>query len=196
MTKGHYFTGALLAGILAVQFLFGACASQMQAAGETYPSEALPPEEGETPPEGAALPAGDGLDSGSFRDLPPEAREYLKILAGAFRNRDREFLISQGESQYEKELRFRLDEESYLASLYRAGPYSEDSEWMLPRAFGPASPRLDLSAVRAIEYTDWEERGPMLEIRGRLYLQDGGPLPFEIVLVWRLPEPKILGWRP
>ena len=133
------------------------------------------------------------LNTPRFRELPPEARDYLETLAKAFREKDRAFLVSQGEAQYEKELRFTLDEEIYLALLYRIGPYSKDTHW---QSAGASPPRLDTSKVRSIEYTEWEERGPMLEIKGRLYVQNSPPIPCTLILVWRLPEPKILGERP
>ena len=136
-------------------------------------------------------PPGNGLDSAGFRNIPADARNYLTALADAFKSKNRDFLVSQGEAQYEKEVRSRVDEETYLALLYRAGPYSADSEWK------PAvPPRLEYSHIRAIEYTGWEEAGPMLDIKGRLYLNGGAVLPCRIILAWRLPEPKILGERP
>ena len=162
--------------LLALVCLFTACVSQA-------PEQAFS--------QGSEKSSGYGLDTPRFRDLPPEAKEYLEILAKAFREKDKAFLISQGEAQYEKDLRFTLDEEIYLALLYRIGPYSEDLPWE-----SSAPPRLDVSKVRGIEYTGWEEKGPMLEIKGRLYVQKNDSLPCGIVLVWRLPEPKILGERP
>ena len=148
-------------------------------------------EEEKIPVSFQQLPSGNGLDSPSFRNLPPEAYEYLEALAEAFLNKDREFLISQGESQYEEELRFLLDEDAYLALLYRCGSHSEDSEWG-----SPALPLMNINVIRAIEYTEWEENGPMLDIKGRLHLEKSDTLPCRIVLVWRLPEPRILGERP
>ena len=133
----------------------------------------------------------DRLDGPLFRNLPTEAMAYLKLLSEAFRNKDRDFLISQGEVQYDSELRNRLEEGVYLALLYRMGPYSEDSAWT------PAlSPLLDPAKVRGIEYTGWEEVGPMIKISARLHLEDGDPTPCTIMLIWRLVEPKILGQWP
>jgi hypothetical protein len=167
---------------------------------------ALPgPEEGPPPPAGGAVsPAGkeperpadrggqgDRLDEPVFRGLPAEARTSLKALSAAFRARDRAFLLAQGEPQFEKEVRPRYDEETYLALLYRIGPLSrEDAE------ADNALPRLDPAAIRGLEYADWEEEGPLLEIRGRLIPVSGPPVPCRIMLVWRLREPKVLGIFP
>ena len=139
------------------------------------------------------LPAGNGLESAKFNKLPPEAKEYLQTLAEAFNKKDRVFLLNQGEAQFEKELRNKLDEESYLALLYRIGPYSEDSEWTAPKISGTSPARLNPDTVRDIEYTHWEEKGPLLEITGRLYVNKSDPIPCRIVLAWRLLEPKIQG---
>ena len=131
-----------------------------------------------------------GLDTARFRNLPAEAKEYLETLAEAFRTKDREFLVSQGESQYEKDLRSDYDEETYLAMLYRYGSYSDDGEW---RASGLT--HLDISTIRGIVYTGWEEFGPALEISGHLYQSNGERVPCNIILLWRLLEIKILGAR-
>ena len=177
--------------ILALACLFASCVSQQTHEKETVPAAAPAAEIKKTPSPTERLPSGNELDSPQFRNLPPEAKDYLETLAEAFQKKDKEFLVSQGESQYEKELRSRLDEETYLALLYRIGPYSEDSPWK-----PPTPQRLNASLIRAIEYTEWGENGPMLDIYGRLYLSNGDSLPCRIVLVWRLPEPKILGERP
>ena len=177
--------------------LFSACVSQPTEITETteaapeVPLPAPKPEEVKVPVPEVRPPAGTGLNAPQFRGLPREVNEYLTVLAEAFRKKDREFLVSQGEIQYEKEFRFRYDDESYLALLYRIGPYSDESGWK-----SPVLPKIDAATIRAIEYTGWEEKGPMLSIKGRLHLEKGTPLPCEIILVWRLPEPKILGAHP
>ena len=187
--------GFQLPVLLCILF-FISCVSQAPEIEES-PLPAAPPKAEEKAPAGAPrLPPENSLNSPRFRGLPDEAKDYLETLAEAFRKKDREFLVSQGEIQYENDLRFNYDEESYLAMLYRIGPYSEDSEWMPPKAAGPALPVLKVSAIRAIEYTGWEEKGPILEIKGRIYLENEEPLPCEIMLFWRLLEPKILGARP
>ena len=177
--------------VLVLAFLLAGCASRLPLEEEKVPAAAPSQKTEKAPAPAVRVPPGNGLGAPRFRNIPPEARDYLETLAEAFRKKDREFLASQGEGQYEKELRSRLDEEIYLALLYRIGPYSEDSPWQ-----SQSPPRLDTSTVQGIEYSDWKENGPMLEISGRLYLSGGGVLPCRIVLVWRLPEPKILGERP
>jgi hypothetical protein len=124
-------------------------------------------------------------------NLPPEARAYLENLSRAFRTRDREFLLNQGEAQFEAEVRPFYDEDVYLALLYRVGPYAQDR----PRQ-DLNFPRLFPEEVDGIEYADWEERGPYLEIRGRLVRRGKEPLPCCIVLIWKLREPKIQGRFP
>jgi hypothetical protein len=115
----------------------------------------------------------------------------LETLARAFRGGDRAFLLSQGEAFFEAEVRPAYDEASYLALLYRIGPYGEDN-------FRAESnvPRLFPEEIDHIEYAGWEEQGPLLEIRGRLIRKAGPPLPCLILLVWKLPEPKIQGRFP
>jgi len=180
-----------ISAFLALLLLFAACVSQPPG-DKKAPAKVPSPETAKITDRAV----GDGLDTPRFRNLPPEAQDYLKTLATAFRKKDREFLVSQGEAQYEKELRFTLDEETYLAMLYRIGPYSEDLPWESPRNNGANLPRLDVSVIRGIEYTGWEESGPMLEIKGRLYIRDSEPIPCTLILIWRLTEPKILGERP
>jgi hypothetical protein len=150
----------------------------------------------ETPPPGpSAKPSPERPEGGSFRERPPEslpeeARSYLESLSRAFRNRDRDFLLAQGETQFEREVRPFYDEESYLALLYRIGPYSRDG------LRENAVPRLSPEEISRIEYGDWEEGGPHLAIRGRLIRRGGDPLPCLIMLIWKLREPKILGRFP
>lgn len=156
-------------------------------AARTEPKPVPPPPE--KPPQ--RLPRKDGLDSPLFGDIPLEAKDYLRTLAEAFRAKDGEFLIAQGEPQYEKEQRFRHEEDVYLAMLYRVGPYSTDTHWN-----SPDIPRMDYSQIEAIEYLGWEEKGPMLQIAGLLYYEDSSTLPCGVTLLWRLLEPKILGHRP
>jgi hypothetical protein len=138
------------------------------------------------------VPAGtdDRLDTPGFGGLPPEARAYLRELSRAFRDQDTAFLLRQGERQFEADVRPRRDDESYLALLYRAGPWGTDA----PRAAAEV-PRLFPGEIRYIEYSDWEERGPLLEIRGRLVTRTG-VIPCVIMLIWRLVEPKIQGLYP
>ena len=180
-----------LPAFLLLACLFASCASQTPHTKGTIPATSASQAAEKAPAPAESLSGGDGLDAPQFRSLPPEARDYLAVLAEAFRKTNKDFLVSQGEAQYEKDLRSRYDEETYLAFLYRIGPYSEDSGWK-----SPAPARLEYAQVRAIEYLSWEEKGPMLDIKGRLYFQDTSSLPCRIVLAWRLVEPKILGEQP
>jgi hypothetical protein len=133
---------------------------------------------------------GNGLDREAFRKLGPEARSCLEALSRAFASQDREYLLSQGEENYEAAVKPYYDEGSYLAMLYRIGTYAVDSPWDSGR-----QPRLEPGEILGIEYLDWEEQGPMLVIRGRLTTKTE-TLPCKIVLGWRLRTPKILGVYP
>jgi hypothetical protein len=120
--------------------------------------------------------------------LPLEAREYLERLARAFSERDAAFLLAQGEGQFEREVRPRHDDATYLALLYRIGVFATDS----PRTDMEA-PRLVPATVSHIQYLSWEESGPLLEIKARLVGTSGELTPCLIMLVWRLREPRIEG---
>jgi hypothetical protein len=101
------------------------------------------------------------------------------------------FLINQGEPQYEEQLRPLWDAESYLAMLYRCG------DWAPGRAGASNEiPRLNPREIREIEFLAWEERGPLVEIRGNLITTAGTRIPCGIVFNPRLDEPKILGLYP
>jgi hypothetical protein len=134
---------------------------------------------------------GEAFDSPAWRGLPAEAEDYLTILAEAFSRRDRDFLISQGEARYEAENRSRYDEETYLAMLYRIGAYNEDSPF---REIG--LPRLSYTEIRGIQYTAWKEEGPVINVDARLIPLKGETIHCQIMLLWRLREPKILGIYP
>jgi hypothetical protein len=138
----------------------------------------------------AAFGGDDRLDTEEFAGLPPEAKAYLQDLSRAFRGQDKNFLLSQGESRFEAEVKSQYDDESYLALLYRTGPYGSDAPWA-----EPSRPRLAPEEVTYIEYSGWEERGPVLEIRGRL-ITPAEAVPCVIMLVWRLADPKIQGLYP
>jgi hypothetical protein len=176
--KGTVFLAALTATVLT------ACAGGPERGiRETRPASP------EQPPE--AGPAEFPFSEIPLEILPPEARSYLRALAGAFRGRDRNFLLSQGETQFEAEVRPLCDEENYLALLYRIGPYGEDG-----LRDSTSIPRLVPDEILGIEYLDWREQGPFLEIRGRLIRREGPPLPCLIMLIWKLREPKIEGRFP
>jgi hypothetical protein len=178
-------------GVLGAALLVSSCAAIPKAAeAEAGPAAAaLPAESGAG--DGAGGGGDSGLDSAAFRDMPAEARAYLEVLAEAFTGRDENFLLSQGEARFEAEVKPGHDKESYLALLYRTGSYAEEMPWV-----GTQLPRLDPAGIRRIEYTHWEENGPMLEIQGRLVTLSGGGIPCKIILIWRLREPKILGLFP
>jgi hypothetical protein len=157
---------------------------------ETAAPEAAPPP---PPAESPAATDDAGYSARPPLGLPPEAGEYLEALARAFSGADRDFLLAQGESQFEAENRGRYDEESYLALLYRLGPLSADNA---AAPAGAGIPRLDPAQIRRIEFAGWEEQGPALIIHARLVTRDGGTAPCQLTLLWRLREPKILGVYP
>jgi hypothetical protein len=133
------------------------------------------------------------LEDPAFAGLAPEARLYLEELAQAFSIQDQNFLVAQGEPQYEAQLRPRYDEGSYLAMLYRTGPWAQD----FPVPDDPKTiPGLVPQEIQGIEYVSWEEQGPMLEIQGRLITTKGKAIPCLIVFNPRLREPRILGVYP
>ncbi|MDR3174842.1 MAG: hypothetical protein LBU19_11365 [Treponema sp.] len=151
---------------------------------ETPPRE-NPAKQPEAPVSGGPAGTGENL---FWARVPPEAQAYLAELARAFARQDTAFLLAQGEAQFEAEVRPRYDEENYLAMLYRVGPYGEDES--------PAGiDRLRPAEIKGIEYTDWEERGPMLRVRGRL-ITAGAKIPCAILFNPRLKTPKILGAYP
>jgi hypothetical protein len=165
--------------------LLWACATAPES--PELPQKRAPAPEAENPvPEEAEV-----LKDPRFIALPPEDQSYLKNLSRAFREHDRAFLLTQGESQFEAEVKPYYDEETYLALLYRIGPYAEED----PRGDN-RMPRLIVGDLSHIEYLDYAEEGPVLEIRGRLFLRSGGSLPCRIILLRRLLEPKIIGFFP
>jgi hypothetical protein len=146
------------------------------------------------PAEGALpgkKPEGPSFTERPPQGLPPEARAYLESLSAAFRSGDRDFLLAQGEAHFEAEVRPFHDGESYLALLYRIDPYDKNGFRTDTRI-----PRLNPEEIIRLEYAEWEEQGPLLEIRGRLVRRGGPPLPCLIMLVWKLREPKIQGRFP
>jgi hypothetical protein len=182
--------GILLAAMMGAVLYLTACAGGPERVLPGKARSASP----EQPPEGGPSGARPGESPSAEippETLPPEARSYLETLARAFRGRDRDFLLSQGEAQFEAEVRPVCDEESYLALLYRIGPYAEDNS-----REDAKTPRLIPDEILRIEYLDWGEQGPLLEIRARLVRREGTPLPCLIMLVWKLQEPKIQGRFP
>jgi hypothetical protein len=157
--------------------------------GTAAPGTAPPP----PPEESPAVSEDSGYSPKPPAGLPEEAREYLDALSRAFSSADRDFLLAQGESQFEAENRGRYDEETYLALLYRVGPFSGDSPSV---PVGTGNPRLDPAQIRRIEFAGWEEQGPALIISARLITRANEAIPCQLALLWRLREPKILGLYP
>jgi hypothetical protein len=176
--------------------LFAAVLLLLLAGCAGLPPETAAPEAAPPPPPRTESPA--PVDDGGYSarpplGLPPEAGEYLEALARAFSGADRDFLLAQGESQFEAENRGRYDEESYLALLYRLGPLSMDGASVQA---GAGIPQLDPARIRRIEFAGWEEQGPVLIIHARLITRAGEAIPCQLTLLWRLREPKILGVYP
>jgi hypothetical protein len=151
---------------------------------ESFPGEA-PAKQPESPASETA--AG---KAPLWERMPPEARAYLAELVRAFARQDTAFLLAQGEPQFEAAVRPYYDEENYLAMLYRTGPYGETSP---PDSTGKN--RLKPGEIRGIEYTDWEEQGPILKVRGCL-ITGAAKIPCAIFFNPRLRAPKILGAYP
>ncbi|GEM_PF-1305165 len=144
------------------------------------------------PAPAVSIPKESGLSAETFVDLPPEGKAYLLRLAEAFKRQDSAYLLAQGEPGFAARQRPMHDQAEYLALLYRTGPYAAEN----PGDPYPP-PRLEPTRIRSIEYSGWEEQGPVLEIRGRILLTSSAtPLPCRIMLLWRLKEQKILGHEP
>jgi hypothetical protein len=134
---------------------------------------------------------GTGLEASIFADLPEGVRAYLERLAQAVREHDAKFLLAQGEPNYARRLRPQLDDETYLALLYRVGPYAVERPTDSERPL-----RLSAAKLRAIRYTGWDDRGPVVEVRGVLALDGEAPLPCRISVLWKLSEPRLIGQEP
>jgi hypothetical protein len=192
ITKAEKMKKILL--LLPIFLLMWACASSSTDKAVPDRTEAAPspaPAKKTAAPETRPGKVEDRLNTAAFKDLPEEARSYLKLLAEAFRQKDLDFLVSQGEPQYETQNLPRYDIETYLAMLYRTGPYTQDSP-----VRQMALPRLEYKEITDIEFLTWAEQGPLIEIQARILPQKGEPIPCEIMLVWRLPAPKVLGIYP
>jgi hypothetical protein len=177
------------AGVCAALWIT-ACAGLPPGSADTGEA-VVPPAEQPGAPVAGERPEKSPFTEQPPETLPPEARSYLRALSAAFRNHDRDFLAAQGEKSFEAEVRPGCDEETYLALLYRIGPYGTEDPGADTRV-----PRLFPEEIDGLEYAGWEEQGPHLEIRGRLIRRGQPPLPCLIMLVWKLREPKILGRFP
>ncbi|GMO37399.1 MAG: hypothetical protein Ta2F_13630 [Termitinemataceae bacterium] len=126
----------------------------------------------------------------AFSALPPEIQKYLNGLRTAFKEHNNDYLNKQGELFYEMDVKPKFTTAQYIAMLYRIGPYAKDSTWQIPAFF------LDLNKVRSLEWIDFSEQGPVLNVNAKLILYSGDPLPCRIMLMWRLKEPKVIGTYP
>lgn len=131
------------------------------------------------------------FDNVSFSQLEPEIKTYLTELADAFINARTEFLLSQGEADYHQRNYPLFEHDEYLALLYRIGPYATEKPDSLNKL-----PVLDTKTVQSITYTGWDERGPLIEVRGILQLKDGQDIPCKLLLLWKLEDIRILGQEP
>ena len=97
---------------------------------------ALPPEqraEKPSPPAEERTPGHEAL----LRGLPAGIRAYLLKIEAAFAAHDADFLLAQGEDEYERAARNRVGYGEYLAMLYRAGRYADDAVWGAPSELDP-----------------------------------------------------------
>ncbi len=180
-----------------LRFLVAAalCAAAVSCAGappaDRGIAEKPAPEAGKSAGTKVERPESTGLENAAFAGLPDGVPAYLERLAAAVRNRDAAFLLAQGERDYAGRVRSMVEEKAYLALLYRVGPYSAE---------GPSGderpPRLDPSRLRALRFTGWRERGPVVEVRGLLILTEGPPLPCTVSVLWKLREMRVIGREP
>lgn len=170
--------------------IFSSCTSLDVESGTSVDVE--PGSITDIPPETSSPPLEyrDTLDDPVFTALPPEVKTYLQALSSAFKNHDEDFLLAQGEAMFEKMVRPFYDDDEYFTMLYRVGA----NAWDAP--VPAASPKIAVSDVHHIEYTGWENGDPVMEIRGRLFYQDTQFIPCQIMLDWKLDEPKIIGLYP
>jgi hypothetical protein len=134
---------------------------------------------GNLPP---SLEYSDKLTDPIFAKLPPEVKTYLQTLSAAFKNRDADFLLAQGEALFAQTVRPHYNDSDYFIMLYRIG----GNIWDAPC----------ISDIHHIEYTGWEHGDPVMEIRGRLFYNDAQFVPCVIMLDWKLDDPKIIGIYP
>ena len=182
-----------LLGLLGAALLLSGIAScvVMPSSPSAESRGGMRPEGTVSPPAPVRGPVDSGLSQAAFKNLPPEARDYLERLSAAFGEGDLQFIAAQGERDYAARVMPQRDTQEYLALLYRVGPYAAET----PADPNPL-PRFDAGQVRGLRYTGWDERGPLLEVRGLFQLREGKSLPCRIMLLWRLENPKILGVDP
>lgn len=132
-----------------------------------------------------------GLSDPAFKKLKPEVLLYLEDISDAFYKKNQEFLLNQAELYYKQTYSKLYPTAEYLAMLYRIGPYSTEEGYGYQKM-----PRLDINSVKGIVYTGWDELGPVLEVRGKIYLEKGKTEPCRLILLWRLGDIKIRGFEP
>ncbi|MDR2842312.1 MAG: hypothetical protein LBV52_03820, partial [Spirochaetaceae bacterium] len=108
----------------------------------------------------------------------------------AFKEKNQDFLISQGESYYESDMRSKYPKAQYLALLYRVGPYSKDSTWQLPAY------QIDINTIHDLQWVEFVDKGPVLLVEAKIITNDFKTIPCSIMLLWRLNEPKVMGTYP
>jgi hypothetical protein len=168
-----------------IVFLVASCAHSVAGINESPPTRAYPyPEK---PP--AIVEESIREDQLLFEGLPAGISGYLLDIAAAFAAHDEGFLLDQGEDAYEKTVRNRVDDEQYLAMLYRTGAYADDAVWNSPFT-------VDIGRVIYVDYGAWKESGPVLEVDGKIQMKSGRPLVFSLKVLWRLDRPKLLGVFP
>ncbi len=133
----------------------------------------------------------DGLEDARFASLPPELRVYLKKLSDAVGRQDTAFLSAQGEQNWQERYRQAFDQGRYLALLYRTGPYAQEQD-----ATGPDMPSLAPHSLIGLRYEGFTDRGIVIEVRGFFVDRSGTRIPFDLFVMHRLAEPKLLGWEP
>ncbi|MDR1655900.1 MAG: hypothetical protein LBR96_07875 [Treponema sp.] len=177
--------------VLILLLCLSACFSgpEQNRADMEKPRKAIPASGGADPQ--AELQGEDSsLDSAAFAGCPPEALAYLRLLSQAFRNGDKDFLLAQGEGQYEKDLRPGRDEAEYFNLLYRIGPLAaEDPQETRLQKY------LKAEDAASISFKGWREKGPMIEAEAQIQGPEGA-LPCRIILAWRLVDIKIVGLYP
>ncbi|WP_041396187.1 hypothetical protein [Gracilinema caldarium] len=132
-----------------------------------------------------------GLSDPAFKKLNTEVLAYLNTLAEAFSSKNKSLLLAQAEPYYQKTYENLYPVNEYLAMLYRIGPYSTETPFGFTKR-----PALNINEITGITYTGWDELGPVLEVRGKIFFQNGKAEPCRIILLWRLGEIKIKGFEP
>jgi hypothetical protein len=129
----------------------------------------------------------DELDDRRFDTLDPVVKEYLRKLADAWKSHNKNYLLAQGEEQYQDNTRPYVNEGQYLALLYRAGPYAQEGRWSYDNF------ELDIDTVRRIIFIDYRIEGPVLIVSGRFESKTGNVIPCNLYILWRLMDIKLIG---